>query len=97
MHGRSTANNGLWIIISSMHGVDEQTVIGLIKQDRVRAIYDGLGIRKDRAEHLIWLNGYLPLRTLPIDCTLAASQGSGDLGRWLASLAASSSDEGGTT
>jgi hypothetical protein len=69
-------------------GLDEKTIISLIEQDRVRAIYDGLGIRKERAAHLIWLNGYLPLKTLPLDRSLAASKGSGELGRWLAALAA---------
>ncbi len=81
-----------------VRGVDPATVLGLIHEDRVRAVYDGLGIRKDRTEHLIWLNSHLPLKTVPVDRNRAAAGGAPtELGQWLKSLAGSSPSAGGAT
>jgi TIR domain len=39
----------------------------LLRQDGVRIIYDGLGVETQRAEHLVWLNEGLPLKTTWFD------------------------------
>ena len=39
-----------------VRGVDDATILDLVKKRRVRVVYDGLGVRKGRADHLIWLN-----------------------------------------
>jgi len=81
-----------------VRGVDAATVGRLIQADRVRVAYDGLGIRKDRAEHLIWLNGCLPMKTVAIDRKRAAAAGGpNELSRWLKSLTESGPSAGGTT
>ena len=50
-----------------VRGVDDATIMALVKRGGVRVIYDGLGVRKGRADHIIWLNDHLPLGTIPID------------------------------
>lgn len=68
--------------------VDQTTITKLAESDRIRVIYDGLGIRQERAEHLIWLNGYLPLKTTPIDRALPQAGGTApQLTVWLEGLA----------
>jgi hypothetical protein len=81
-----------------VRGVDSATVVSLIQEDRIRAAYDGLGVRKDRSDHLIWLNSHLPLKTVPVDRKRAAAAGAPtELGQWLTSLTAGSPAAGGAT
>jgi hypothetical protein len=75
-------------------GVDDSTVVRLIKADRVRVLFDGLGVRKERAEHLVWLNAYLPLKTMSMERLPVQESGGRDLGRWLESLATSAPSTG---
>jgi TIR domain len=39
----------------------------LLNSNGVRIVYDGLGVQADRAEHMVWLNHGLPLRTTNFD------------------------------
>jgi hypothetical protein len=52
--------------------------------DRIKVFYDGLGIQPERAEHLVWLNDSLKLRT----ATFEREQGTAadPLERWLDEL-----------
>ncbi|WP_165244550.1 toll/interleukin-1 receptor domain-containing protein [Paludisphaera soli] len=80
-------------------GVDAPTLLAMVRDGRVRAVFDGLGVRSERAAHLTWLNGHLPLKTLSIDRQGPATPGGsgvGDpLGRWLEALS-SAKTAGGT-
>jgi hypothetical protein len=80
-----------------VQGIDQEAVIGLVKEGRVRVVFDGLGVRKERTDHLIWLNEHLPLRALPIRRSLAAAKGHGELGQWLTSLTESAAKGRGST
>lgn len=61
---------------------------GLAKGSRVRVVYDGLGVRDEHIQRLIWLNGYLPLKTASIDHQPRPPAGDSEsLSHWLESLA----------
>ena len=78
-----------------VRGVDDATIVALVKRGRVRVVYDGLGVRKGRADHIIWLNDYLPLGTLPIDSRPGGTGGPKELVGWLESLSRSDPAGGG--
>jgi hypothetical protein len=52
--------------------------------DKIRVFYDGLGIQTDRAEHLVWLNGFLKLKTATFERERGTT--ADPLQRWLAEL-----------
>jgi hypothetical protein len=78
-----------------VRGVDDATIMALVKRGGVRVIYDGLGVRKGRADHIIWLNGHLPLGTLPIDSRPGGAGSPKELVGWLESLSRSDPADGG--
>lgn len=78
-----------------VRGVDDATIVDLVKRGRVRVVYDGLGVRKGRAEHLIWLNDYLPLASLPIDARPGEGTTPKALLGWLESLSQTDPADGG--
>jgi hypothetical protein len=75
--------------------VDDATIMALVKRGGVRVIYDGLGVRKGRADHIIWLNDHLPLGTIPIDSRPGEAEGAKELFGWLESLSRSDPADGG--
>ena len=78
-----------------VRGVDDATIMALVKRGGVRVIYDGLGVRKGRADHIIWLNDHLPLGTIPIDSRPGEAEGAKELLGWLESLSRSDPADGG--
>ena len=47
-------------------GVAEDTFARLLKEDRVRVVYDGLGLHQEHLEHLRWLNEQMALKTVSV-------------------------------
>lgn len=60
---QSSACPAQWVIFEREKKIGTNQS-GPIKLDKHRLVYDGLGIRANRLEHLGWLNKHLSLQTL---------------------------------